>query len=175
MPTLMRLYPFSCIKVNPVHGVWFVKRTLPSGLPSIFPEIALSRLVPYYEEGRGLEGEFIESWVGIEHFFADWAARQSSHVQDTLILLRALKAKGYDSKLRAGQSMSTFIISRSRLHGLRTDQSSLAFETWGNKLRVHGQLAGVKISLEYETLTLNDEIEQLVKRLAELPVDGEDS
>jgi len=38
-----------------------------------------------------------------------------------------LRQAGYDRKLRAGQSLEVFIVSRSRDHGLRPDQPRIVF------------------------------------------------
>ncbi len=74
-----------------------------------------------------LEADFAASWERMIAFYDDflkdaawgWLAR----MRDLVVRLRDA---GYNRTLRAGQSMTTFMVSRSRDHGLRPEQPSLA-------------------------------------------------
>src|SRR3989442_5954341 len=48
---------------------WLCERAAPSALQKEFPWIEPGKVARYYEEGRGVEGEFIESWDRIEQFY----------------------------------------------------------------------------------------------------------
>ena len=45
-----------------------------------------------------------------------------------LMLIADLRKRGYDRKLRAGQSMYTFMLSHSREWGLRDEHAYMAFD-----------------------------------------------
>ncbi|MFL0094154.1 hypothetical protein V2574_05435 [Tenacibaculum maritimum] len=38
-----------------------------------FPEIQFGLLAEYYEKGKGIKGEFIESWNSIEEFYCSFS------------------------------------------------------------------------------------------------------
>jgi hypothetical protein len=104
---------------------WLCDETQPSEMRKEFPALSIGKLADYYEAGKPIEGEFIESWDHIERFYDE---RNFPPGPQVLELIKHLRSQGYDRTLRAGQSMFTFILSRSRRHGLRADQSSINFE-----------------------------------------------
>jgi hypothetical protein len=84
------------------------------------------KLADYYERGDPILGEFLCSWDQLEKLFsADLRADRVSREAQFVALLRSL---GFDRTLRAGQSMSTVIVSRSRRHGLQIGQACLSFD-----------------------------------------------
>ncbi len=71
-----------------------------------------------------VEAAFVASWDRMVVFYEDWADKPWA--RPLLDLIDELREAGYDRTLRAGQSMSTFIVSRSRVHGMPQDQASVA-------------------------------------------------
>jgi hypothetical protein len=104
---------------------WLCDRAMPSRMESDFPWLRLEPVARYYEEGRPVEGEFVASWDAIEQFYAPTNYPLATPV---LALITAIRRAGYDKTLRAGQSLWTLMVSRSRRHGLRKGQPHIAFE-----------------------------------------------
>ena len=105
---------------------WLCDCAMPSSLEQEFPWLGTGELARYYEEGRGVEGEFILSWDFVERFYREAAnLPQSSAI---LKMIAEMRGRGYDHTLRAGQSMYTFIVARSRRQGLKANQPLIAFE-----------------------------------------------
>ena len=73
-----------------------------------------------------LDRDFIQSWERMEEFFG-WMLARVPWNHRVLQFIAELRQAGYDRKLRAGQTIDIFIVSRSRHHGLRPDQSRVAF------------------------------------------------
>ena len=114
---------------SPVLGAvlkrWLCDNALPSTMRKEFPELTIGELADYYENGNPVEGEFIQSWDRIEQFYGSEYFPLKGLV---LPFLAELRRAGYDRKLRAGSSMWTFILSRSRRHRMRGDQPYVRFE-----------------------------------------------
>lgn len=107
------------IQVGNLITHWICHKLPPSKIKIQFPEIELNNLAEYYENGEGIKGEFIESWNDIEHYYSEIYSEDYKTMQDdTLRLIKELRAIGLDEKLRAGQALTSFIISRSRRYGL---------------------------------------------------------
>lgn len=81
-----------------------------------------------------LEAAFVDSWDRMERFYAEWAT--SPWAAPLLDLIGELRDAGYDRTLRAGQSMTTFIVSRSRAHGMQRDQPSVSLSPRDDRLIV---------------------------------------
>jgi hypothetical protein len=79
-----------------------------------------------WETINPFDRDFIQSWEGMEEFFG-WMLARVPWKDRVLQFIAELRQAGYDQKLRAGQSIDIFIVSRSRCHGLRPDQSRVAF------------------------------------------------
>ena len=73
-----------------------------------------------------LADEFARGWVDILEFFKE-RLNPSPDKDRQIEFVEQLRRDGYDRKLRAGQSLYMFTVSRSRRYGLRRDQPSLAF------------------------------------------------
>ena len=104
---------------------WLCDETKPSEMRKEFPALSIGKLADYYEEGKPIEGEFIYSWDRIEQIYDQFPFPPKLRV---LKLIKHLRQMGVDRKLRAGQSMFTFILSRSRRHGLRPEQPCILVE-----------------------------------------------
>ena len=79
----------------------------------------------FYEQGRGIEGEFIGSWCSVERFYQ--SVQADPFALPVLNLISQLRAAGYERTLRAGTSLFSLVLSRSRRHGLRRGQAFIAF------------------------------------------------
>lgn len=102
---------------------WLIDEIKPTKLEKEYDWIEVGQLAKYYENGEGLKGEFIESWNSIENFYEQI---NGSFTTKVLELIKELRKKGFDERLRAGQSLDTFLLSRSRRHGLTQEQNFIA-------------------------------------------------
>lgn len=122
-----------------------------------------------------IEDKFSQSWDQMEDFYVDFVAHYPSWqwLKPMLGLIAALRQQGYDRQFRAGQSLHMLVLSRSREHGLRPDQPSLAFESFPNgSLTLHyRERQGTRTSLSLESMELTPEADQLLLRLLEHPID----
>lgn len=105
---------------------WLIDEAPPSVLKGIYPWIEVYSIAAYYERGEGILGEFKESWDRVERFYERLSNRWPS-LDSITMLVGTMRQKGYDERLRAGTSLYTLILSRSRRHGLRSDQASIMF------------------------------------------------
>ena len=67
-----------------------------------------------YQTVNPFERDFIQSWERIEEFFGLMLARVPWKDR-VLQFIAELRQAGYDRKLRAGQTIDIFIVSRSRI------------------------------------------------------------
>ncbi|MCB9762076.1 MAG: hypothetical protein H6741_00120 [Alphaproteobacteria bacterium] len=152
--------PMAQLRVSPPHfpalvRAWLEEDALPGAL--VHPGLELLPVATYYEQGRPIEGEFIVSWDKIEKFYE---RPRFGCSQDALDLIAALRQRGFDHTLRAGQSMATFILSRSRRHGLRPGQASVSIVFHPDAPRV--RVKGMGDDVSGFTLEGLDRIEPLV-------------
>jgi hypothetical protein len=146
---------------------WLCDHVKPSVLQREFPEIEMAKAASYYEEGRGVEGEFVESWDRIEKFYAEMNFPPAEEIRS---LVKAMRAKGYDHKLRAGQSLYTLMLSRSRRHGLRQGQPHIAFQfRQGGMDVITGNFEGK--SIEASQLRLTNHVAALLEQMARVAID----
>lgn len=147
---------------------WLIDEIQPSSLGSQFDWIKISDLARYYEKGEGIKGEFIESWNSIEKFYNNF----DDHFKTKILvidLIKELRQKGFDERLRAGQSLYHFILSRSRRHGLISGQIflKLVFNTEKNEMFVRDSagkqiLSGeIKFSTKLEAVLNNISKEEI--------------
>ena len=110
-----------------------------------------------------LETEFVTSWERMEWFFGSGEIFcKMPHVVEFIEMLRA---SGYDRKLRAGQSLDLFVVSRSRKHGLRREQPSIAFHIYAGRMTVSS--SGLQAETFVETAAiLSDPVRELLDRLS---------
>lgn len=95
---------------------WLCDGAMPSAMRKELPWLTIGELADYYEKGNPIEGEFIASWDRIEQLYDRGHFSLKSRV---LQFVGQLRRAGYDRKLRAGQSMWTFLLSRSRRRSAR--------------------------------------------------------
>ena len=121
------------------------------------------------DKQREIESDFMLSWDQMEIFFGD---DDMPWMTQMLSFIRALRARGYDRKLRAGQSMITLIVSRSREYGLRASQPSLAFTITAQR-GIRAQLTGEHVSViaTADRIEITPDIENLLIPLLAYPID----
>jgi hypothetical protein len=131
-----------------------------------FPWLHIGELADYYESGTPVEGEFVQSWDFIEEFYREDWCNFSIAVLD---MIHAMRIAGYDRVLRAGQSMSSLGLSRSRRHGLKGEQASLWFEFHPPVMDVHATFAGG--GLKNHPIQFTEEVERLMAVLVDVEID----
>ncbi|WP_339730544.1 hypothetical protein [uncultured Gimesia sp.] len=157
-------------KLAQVVKRWICDRIMPSTLQAEFPWIEMSEVAEYYEQGNPIEGEFIVSWDSVEDIY-DYIINSPEYREQIRAFMDSLRKKGYDRSLRAGQSMSTFVLSRSRRHGMEPDDPSLAFDFRDDHIIVYNYLnRGKDIETRYQTTELNPEIDGLLQELIAKPI-----
>jgi len=129
---MFRFGAADCTALGAVLSRWLGGNAPPSELRSEFPWLEIGRLADYYEKGRPVEGEFLESWDRMERVY------ESSRFPKALILpfIGELRKAGYDHKLRAGQSLWSLIVSRSRRARVRPDQPLVSFQFHGETMEL---------------------------------------
>lgn len=145
---------------------WLCDHSMPSRMRTEFPWLKMGKLADYYETGIPIEGEFIESWDFIEQFYRqDWCK-----VSDAVLeMIAEMRRAGYDRLLRAGQSMSSLGLSRSRRHGLRAEQACLWFVFHGGVMNVRADFAGAR--LNEHPIAFSKDVQRLLDALVEVDVD----
>lgn len=146
---------------------WLCERAMPSALRIEFPEIEIGAFADYFERGKPIEGEFVKSWDSIERFYD---AVGFSFISKVRAMIAQMRQKGYDTSLRAGQSLSSLIVSRSRRHGLREGQPTIAFAFGKNGMEVYSHLDEQK-KMTCAEIELTPEIEDLLKALEAKSID----
>lgn len=146
---------------------WLIDRAMPSAMSASFPWLRLDAVARYYEEGRPVEGEFLASWDGIERFYRglDWPFAGAVHA-----LVADIRRAGYDRVLRAGQSLWSLVVSRSRRHGLRADQPSIAFEFGKAGMNLYVNIGDVE-RCPVPVIALTPDVEALLRRLVSVAID----
>lgn len=103
--------------------LWLVDELMPSKIEAKFEDLDLGELAKYYEKGKLIEGEFIRSWDFIEEFYG-----RTENGNYAINFIKTIMDKGFTKTLRAGQSLYSFILSRSRRWGLREEQKCIIFQ-----------------------------------------------
>ena len=160
----MRLHPRSQSRSR---DRWLCDHAAPSALHREFPWLQLGKVARYYELGRGVEGEFIESWDRIEQFYRE---REFPPAAAVRAFVAEMRSRGYDRTLRAGQSLYNLMLSRSRRHGLRAGQPRIAFH-----FREQGMDVSVRMvterTISVPGIELNAEVDALLKQLEAARID----
>jgi hypothetical protein len=149
---------------------WLCSHAPPSALRREFPALINGRLADYYEQGRPIEGEFIQSWDQVEAFYDDPENRAGPQVKP---LISAMRARGYDRTLRAGTSLWSLMLSRSRRHGLRPDQPYVSFWFRRDGMDVSERLGdeNANRTVSYSEIRFMPEFDELLSRLQAVPID----
>lgn len=163
---LFRFKGNDCPALGAVLKRWLCDNALPSTMRKEFPWLNIGELADYYENGNPVEGEFIQSWESIERFYDNEYFPLKDFV---LSFIAELRRAGYDRKLRAGQSLWTLIVSRSRRQGLRAEQPYIQFQFREGTMDVFSKsqederIPGISIAL-------SDRVEKVLGRLVSQPI-----
>lgn len=164
---LLEIQTGDTVRLARMFKRWLCDHAMPSEMATEFPEAEVKPVARFYEEGRPVEGEFNASWDRIEQFFAD---EQFPCAGQVLGLIARIRQAGYDKKLRAGQSLWSLVVSRSRRHGLRDDQPSITFWFNGNGMDVSSTMNGQE-RLTFPEIEFSPLIDNLLKQLATKEID----
>lgn len=119
------------------------------------------------ESGNPVECEFVQSWDRMTEFF-DVMLAQAPWKDRVLAFINQLRRAGYDRKLRAGQTLDMFVVSRSRFHGLRSDQSRVVFCFHGDAMDVAERN---EVCIRGADISLSTPVEVVLARLLNRPID----
>jgi len=145
--------------LKPLAFDWLIKTINPSEIKKIYPWIDLYTIATYYEKGEGVKGEFIESWDHVEQFYAE----MEFYLRDKILdFIKSMRARGFDKSLRAGTSLYSLILSKSRRHGLRQDQPSIRFSFSEKGIYIDSDTHNRTLS---EGFTLTEHIVDLIESL----------
>jgi hypothetical protein len=153
--------------LTPVLSRWLADNAPPSAMRKEFPWLHLGRLADFYEKGSPVEGEFIESWDQMEGIY-----QGSRFPSRNLVLpfIADLRRAGYDRRLRAGQSIWSFIVSRSRRARLRPEQPLVSFQFRENSMEVFSRGQDEERIFEIP-ISISDTVERVLYRLTQRPID----
>ncbi|WP_372364873.1 hypothetical protein [Candidatus Uabimicrobium sp. HlEnr_7] len=146
---------------------WIYDNAKPSVMRKNFPWLQIGELADYYEKGKPVEGEFVKSWQGIENFYEHSSFSCSAEVEN---FIKTMRDYGYDKTLRAGQSLWTLMLSRSRRYGLEPHQPYIAFDFSEQGIKVYCKFESNECSFIHPCIELNAKINNLLKRLESIPV-----
>ena len=119
------------------------------------------------KKGNGVEGEFILSWDRIEEFYDELELSRKNEIKG---LIKLMRKKGFEKTLRAGQSLYTLVLSRSRRHGLRENQASISFSFTFIESAMEVQTQkGERIT--FDKIEYNDTIDRFLKTLEQENID----
>ncbi|MFZ0273807.1 MAG: hypothetical protein WB524_06125 [Acidobacteriaceae bacterium] len=164
---LFRFEAADSVALASVLSRWLADNAPPSVLRKEFPWLPIGRLADFYEQGSPVEGEFIESWDQMEGVY------QSSRFPPRNLVLpfiADLRRAGYDRKLRAGQSIWSFIVSRSRRPRLRPEQPLVSFQFRQNSMEVFSRGQDEERIFEIP-ISMSDTVERVLERLSQRPID----
>lgn len=141
---------------------WLIDEIEPTKLENEYEWIEIGQLAKYYENSEGIKGELIESWNSIERFYK---RLNENFTPKVLNLIEQLRHKGFDERLRAGQSLYTFMLSRSRRHGLTQEQNFIAirFKIDKNEMIVTDKENN---ELLVDEVKISNELEKIIEDLA---------
>ena len=148
---------------------WLCDLSKPSEMAGAFPELEIEPVARYYEQGCPIEGEFLVSWDRIETFYEDPPNR--SFGEPALALIAEIRKAGFDRTLRAGQSLWTLIVSRSRRHGLREGQAYVAFQFYRTSMNIIDFHGGTEERFPVPRIALEARVELVLDRLSIEPID----
>jgi len=146
---------------------WISDQAMPSTMRQEFPNLDIGELADYYEDGNPIEGEFVISWNWMEHFYDDM---EHPWVPLAKTFIAEMRARGYDRTLRAGQSLWSLILSRSRRHGLEEEHAAVQFWFGEEGMSVRHSFEAASSEPKSVAIKLTDEIDRLLQRLQEEPV-----
>ena len=156
-------------KLAKITNQWLCDNAMPSALRAEHPLLDIGELADYYERGAPIEGEFVLSWKSIIEFYESGEPRNAR----ITAFLEMLCEAGFNRTLRAGQSMWTLVLSRSRRHGLREDQPSIMIRFFDTSMRISYRPFSYDPgeSILNSPIEMTGEVETLLKKLERAEVD----
>jgi hypothetical protein len=120
-----------------------------------------------------IEDEFSKSWELMEMFYGEHLSASRVELKKKMLFFIAeMRERGYDRSLRAGQQLLDFILSRSRLPGLRAGQASLRFSLqFDGSMTIQYKGSDGNSTLNLVDAEFTPELESLLKRLVAHPID----
>jgi hypothetical protein len=164
---LFRIRTADAVRLAAMLGRWLCARAMPSEMSAEFPDAEIGPIARYYEEGRPVEGEFIMSWDYIER-----SGSYKGHPCEVQVLdmIARIRQAGYDRTLRAGTSLWSLVVSRSRRHGLRRGQPSIVFGFSEKGVKVYCYIDGEE-RLTLPRIEFSPQVDGLLKRLVHKDID----
>lgn len=89
--------------------------------------------------------DFMESWNSIEDFYSSFDGSWGSRGKDAIRLIKQMRDFGLDEKIRVGQALTTFILSRNRNYGLNKEPHIQILFLGNNKMSVKPNFNGEDI------------------------------
>jgi hypothetical protein len=164
---MFRFEPKETASLETVLSRWLSGNAPPSALRREFPWLNIGPLADFYEKGNPVEGEFLESWNQMEGVYEGSRFPPRSLV---LPFIADLRRAGFDKKLRAGQSIWSLIVSRSRRPRLRPEQPVVSFQFHENTMEVYARDQQEE-RLHDIPIAMSDTVERVLRSLAERPID----
>lgn len=144
---------------------WICDSAMPSTLRAEFPGLHIGELADYYERGQAVEGDFIRSWKSIKRHYKPERWLFSNAV---LVMIEEMRSAGYDRQLRAGQSLSSLGLSRSRRKRRLENQPQIWFQFRKQTMTVRPTFDAP--SLEDRPILFTPEIRRLLDLLVRYEV-----
>jgi hypothetical protein len=146
---------------------WLADNAPPSALRREFPWIDIGPLADFYEKGNPVEGEFLESWNQMEGVYE--CSRFPPRMM-VLPFIAELRRAGYDRTLRAGQSIWSMIVSRSRRPRVRPDQPVVSFQFHENTMEIYMR-DQTEERFRDLPIAMSDTVERVLRSLTAQPID----
>ncbi|MBL0316247.1 MAG: hypothetical protein IPP69_10870 [Flavobacteriales bacterium] len=143
---------------------WVLEKVRPSELNMDYPEIDTGKLAQFYEQGKGLEGEFTLSWEeSIKNL------KQGEHHEKVRKLFKQFEKAGYYQLFRTNANSWTFVMTRSKKNLKLSDQPFISFRFYENKSEVsvkdiHGTLH------RFEEIELTSEMKRIIQELQDIQI-----
>ena len=149
---------------------WFCDNVMPSDLAQEFSRLDKGKLSKYSDIGKVIEERFKQSWDVIEQFYLSEAdgLLNIPYKIDILNFMTQMRQKGLDRTLRADQSHTRLLLSRSRPDGRRFGQS-VVFVFHSDGLEFFPE-SGSNKKLSSPRIELTPQIEMLLKKLETQPL-----
>ncbi|WP_372365663.1 hypothetical protein [Candidatus Uabimicrobium sp. HlEnr_7] len=148
---------------------WICDCASPSQMQADFPWLHTATLTDYYERNQSVESLFMESWNSLGQFCHEKYVRSKCNTDLLQAMINNMREAGFDRLLRAGTTLLSMGLSRSRRHGLREGQACIWFEFCNSTMNVHAHFA--KTILKQHPIIFTPNIEQLLVKLTEYNVD----
>lgn len=145
---------------------WVLKRLNPFDMQNEFPFLQTADVAPYFEQGEPIAGEFIVSWEEVEEFYLKhWRV---DGLEQILALIRKIRSMGFERNLRAGTSMYTLMLYRSRRY--RPKQPYIAFNfTNSSEMQVTKSFDESEVSIM--PLEFSKKLHTLLSKFCGYPID----